>query len=353
MMEGQGLANLRVALVGCGKIGQKHLQALVHTKSIELIATMDMEPEKAAAAAVAFDAAHYSDVDTLFRSHPELDAVIVATPSGTHRRLVEAALDSHLHVLVEKPIALSSADAHAMVALARQRNRILAVTQFNRLLPTVTLALETFHEGRLGRLVEGGISVRWSRPQSYYDADPWRGSKAMDGGVLFNQAIHALDLLLQFAGPIQEVFAFAGTLTHEMECEDTVAGVLKAANGALLTVNATTSVAEANLEERITVVGSHGSLVLGPTVQEVEFWRVPDEDEDEIRQEVREAPARAGWQSHADALLDFEAAITNGRATRLAGDSTCAVIEVIEALLRSAETGQRIMLSQALRSTEA
>ncbi len=342
------MSNLQVALIGCGKIGQKHLQALVHSKTVDLVATVDTDAEKAAAAAVAFDAAHYSDLESLAQHHPQLDGVIIATPSGTHRPLTEQALSHDWHVLVEKPMALSARDAQAMVETAAKRGRTLTVTQFNRLLPTVSLAMETFRQGRIGRLVEGGISVRWARPQSYYDAAPWRGTRAMDGGVLFNQAIHALDVLLQFSGPIAEVFAYAGTLTHHIEAEDTVAAALRAANGALLTINATTSVAETNLEERIVLVGDNGSMVLGPTVQQVEFWRVPEDDEDDVKQDVNQAPARSGWQSHADALMDFEQAIKTGRPSRLTGESAVHVIEVIEAIMRSAEEGQPV----SLRSVE-
>ena len=338
------VSNVQVALVGCGKIGQKHLQALVHTKSMTLVATVDADREKAAAAAVAFDAAYYTSMAELFLAHPALDAVIIATPSGTHPPLAKEALNRDLHVLVEKPMALTAVDAMAMVRLAEQRRRVLAVTQFNRLLPVISLALETFREGRLGSLVEGGISVRWSRPQSYYDVAPWRGTRAMDGGVLFNQAIHALDILLQFSGPIREVFAYADTLTHQIEAEDTAVGVLRSEGGALLSLSATTSVAESNLEERITVVGSKGSVVLGPTVQQVEFWRVPEEDEDALKEEIGEAPARSGWQSHADALRDFERAIRTGSPPQLSGSSAVHVIRVIEALVTSAAQHRPVLV---------
>lgn len=334
------MANLKVALVGCGKIGQKHLQALVHCPTVDLIATADIDREKSAAAAVAFDAAAYGDMDALLSQHPDIDGVIIATPSGTHRALAERALQNGKHVLVEKPFALTTADAKAMVRAAERAAKILTVTQFNRLLPTVALASEAFRHQRIGRLIEGGISVLWARPQSYYDAEPWRGMRAMGGGVLFDQAVHALDVLLQFTGPIAEVFAYSATLTHDIETEDTVAAVLRAESGALLTVNVTTSVAEANLEERVTVVGDAGSIVLGPTVQQIEFWRVPGDDEDEVRQEMNQSRSRSGWQSHLASLEDFERAVTSGLPTRLSGHSALHSIEVIEALMNSAREGR-------------
>ena len=339
------MSNLKVALVGCGKIGQKHLQALIHSQSAQLIATVDTDGEKAAAAAVAFDAASYITLEDLVR-HETPDALIVATPSGTHRALTQYALEQGLHVMVEKPMALEVRDAVAMVDMAAKHGRILTVTQFNRLLPTVSLARDVYHSGRLGRLIEGGISVRWARPQSYYDAAWWRGTRDMDGGVLFNQAIHALDVLLQFSGPVVEVFAFSGTQTHQIEAEDTVAAVMHTADGAFLTVNATTSVADTNLEERIVLVGDEGSIVIGPSVQQLEFWRVPGDDEEGVKREISQAPARSGWQSHAEALSDFVRAIRGTAPSALSAASAIHVIEVIEAMMRSAAEHRPIRLAE-------
>lgn len=340
------MSSLRVALVGCGKIGQKHLQALVHRRMLELVATVDVDLEKASAAAVAFDATPYDSLDAALRDFPDLDAVIVATPSGSHRVLAEAALRSNKHVLVEKPMVLNAIDARALVELAEERHRVLAVNQFNRLLPSVALALETYRQGRLGRLVQGSVSVRLSHLQAYYDAAPWRGTRSMDGGILFNQAIHAMDILLQFSGPIAEAFAFSATLTHQIETEDTLVGVLRAESGALLSVEATTSVADSNLEERVVVIGDQGSLVIGPTLQQVASWRVPGDDEDAVREEINQAPARAGWHSHADALEDFARAVGERETPKLSGRSALHAIEVIEALLRSCEQKRPIAVSQ-------
>lgn len=339
------MAKLRVALVGCGKIGQKHLQALVHTKMMDLVATVDQDVEKAAAAAVAFDAASYSSIQELCHEHPDIEAAIIATPSGTHPQLVEEALSQNLHVLLEKPMALLAQDARHMIDLAKQRGRVFAVTHFYRLLPTVTMALDAFNEGKLGRLVEGSLSVRYSRPEAYYEAESWRGTRSMDGGVLYNQAIHGLDAMLQFSGPIVEVFGYGAALTHDIEVEDTFVAVLRTRQGALLTVNATTSVAEVNLEERLSLIGSEGSVVLGPTVHQVDFWRVAGDDEEAIKSEVGEAPIRSGWKSHAEALADFSEAVQNHRAARLSAESVLHTIEVIEALLTASQTGRPVAIN--------
>lgn len=342
------MSSVRIALVGCGKIGQKHLQALVHQDTAELVATVDSELERAEAAAVAFDAEAYTSMEELVE-HTELDAVIIATPSGLHRTLAEVALKQGLHVMVENPLALTYRDAFELVEIAIQRARVLTVTQSYRLLPPIELARVARQEGRLGRILEGSATLRWALPQAYYESAPWRGTREMDGGVIFNQAIPALDVLVQLMGPPEEVYAYAATTTHEMESEDTLVGVMRFAAGAMATINATTSVADSNLEESITVVGELGSLEIGPTVNQLRFWRVPDDIEEDVLREMAEEPARASWQNHADALQDFVEAISGGEAPALSASSVLPVIGVIEALLRSALEHRPVTFSDVTR----
>jgi UDP-N-acetyl-2-amino-2-deoxyglucuronate dehydrogenase len=338
---------LKLGLIGCGKIGQKHLQALVHQKDFFLVATMDTDMSRAEAAAVAFDAEAFNSASAML-ARGALDAVIIATPSGSHKEMALQALEQGCHVLIEKPMTLCYQDAREILDQAAIKERLVAVTQFNRLLPAVSWMLQAVQEGRLGRLVNGGISVRWARPQSYYDEAPWRGTRAMDGGVLFNQAIHALDVLLQAMGPVEEVFADAGTLTHHIESEDTVAGTLRFVSGALASVAATTCVPMANLEERITVVGDGGVVVIGPTTNQIQVWRIDGEDEDEVRRDLSEMPARPGWQSHADALADFAQAIREKRTPVLSGESAVASVAVVEALVRSSLEHRPVTLREVM-----
>ncbi len=341
------MAPLKMGLIGCGKIGQKHLQALVHQKHFALMATADTDLSRAEAAAVAFDANAFSGVEQMLDG-VELDAVIVATPSGLHKPMALAALNHNCHVLIEKPMTLCYADAIDILSVAETKERVVSVTQFNRLLPAVSRMLQAVDQGRLGNLVNGGISVRWARPQSYYDEASWRGTRAIDGGVLFNQAIHALDVLLQAMGPVTEVFAHATTLTHQIEAEDTVAGSLRFASGALASLAATTSVPHTNLEERITLVGDEGVVVIGPTINRIQVWRLDGDDEDEVRRELAEMPARAGWQSHADALVDFSEAIRQHRQPKLSGESAVMSVAVVEALTKSALEHRPVLLSEVM-----
>ncbi|MBX5466127.1 MAG: Gfo/Idh/MocA family oxidoreductase [Firmicutes bacterium] len=338
---------VRLALVGCGKIGQKHLQALVHLPEAALVATVDPDLEQAEAAAVAFDATPYADLEEALAAAP-LEAAIIATPSGMHPELARRCLERDLHVLVEKPLALSYREAQAVVGLARRRNRVLAVTHFNRFLPAVSRMLEVCQSGRIGRILTAEVVVAWNRPQSYYEEAAWRGTRAMDGGILFNQAIHALDVLVQAAGPAETAFAWSDTLNHQIETEDALAGAVRFRSGALASVMATTTVARANLEERIAVIGEHGAVAVGPTPSQLLYWRIEGEDEDAMRQAVAAAPSRTGWQSHWEALSDFVAAIRNQGVPALSGESALPVLALVEALTRSGRERRVVPLSEVM-----
>ncbi|WP_053960113.1 Gfo/Idh/MocA family protein [Sulfobacillus thermosulfidooxidans] len=336
---------IRAALIGCGKIGQRHLQALVHQDAIDLVATVDVNLERAEAAAVAFDAMAFDQTDVML-DKVDIDAAIIATPSGLHRELAFRVLERGKHVMVEKPLALSYHDAKAIVDFAKHQGVVAVVTQFNRMLPAIQQLFQAHQDGRLGRIVNGGVAVRWARPQSYYDEAPWRGTYAMDGGVLFNQAIHAIDVLLQLMGPVNEVFAYTATLTHQIEAEDSVSGTIRFHSGALASLAATTCVPKTNLEERLTIVGENGVVVIGPTVNQIHTWRVGNDNEQEVRQAILDLPARPSWQSHHDALKDFADAIENGVTPRLDAATALCDIAVIEALMLSGREGRIVRMSE-------
>ncbi|MCY0880375.1 MAG: Gfo/Idh/MocA family oxidoreductase, partial [Firmicutes bacterium] len=330
---------IRLGLLGCGKVGQKHLQALVHQKDFKLVATADIDLERAQAAAVAFDAQAYASLEDLLAGSA-IDAIVIAVPSGLHRDLGEKALQARVHVMIEKPLTLRYADAHALVELSKKMQRQLAVTQFSRFIPAIADMMAAVHAGRLGQMVTGGITVHWARPQSYYEDAPWRGNYALDGGVLFDQALHALDVLVQTMGPVDEVFAATGALTHQDTVEDTAVGSLRFASGALATLSATTSVPQKNLEERVTVIGESGVIVIGPTLQQIQTWRVAGDNEENVCQMNEERPNRPSWQSHADALSDWAEAIYGIAPLALSAESTMETIAVAEALALSAQNGR-------------
>ena len=341
---------VRLGLVGCGAIGQKHLQALVHLDEGQLTATADSDPERAAAAALPFDAASFSSAHELFESGV-VDAVVIATPSGLHADLAMEAMEQGLDVLVEKPLALSIEVARMLTQFAEDAGVILAVTHFNRLLAAPAELLSLVREGALGTLLSGGVAVRWARPQAYFDEASWRGTRALDGGMLFNQAVHALDLAVEVFGPAAEVFCYADTKTHAIESEDTVAASVRFRGGALVTVAATTSVPRVNLEERLTVVGSEGVAVLGPTAAELSVLRTADPDRDaRVLAALAERPAAPTWASHQQALEDFLESVATRRPPTLSAASTLDALALVDALTRSAAERRPVSLDGSEQS---
>jgi UDP-N-acetyl-2-amino-2-deoxyglucuronate dehydrogenase len=340
---------VRLGLIGCGAIGQRHLQALKHLEGVELTATVDAEFERAQAAAVAFDATPMATTEDLYRSGL-VEAVIIATPSGLHPDLAMGAMEQGLDVLVEKPLALSYGEAVELTRFAADAGVVLAVTHFNRMLPGPAAVAAAISEGRMGRLLSGGVDVRWARPQAYYDEAPWRGTRGMDGGVLFNQAIHALDLLVDFFGPARDAFAYGDTQTHHIEAEDVVTGSIRFESGALATVNVTTSVPEKNLEERVTVVGEEGVAVLGPQNSSLQALRTmnPEADQDVLKA-LNGADPWPSWRSHYNALLDFLASVETRNPPALASGSTLDVLALVEALTRSAASGRPVAVQELMR----
>ena len=343
---------IRIGLIGCGKIGQKNLQALARLPAATLVATCDTDRERAEAAGVPFDATAYERPADLIR-HEGLDAVIVATPSGFHPQQAMEAMEQGLDVLVEKPLALSIGVARQLTRFAEDAGIILAVTHFNRLLAAPAELLSLVRAGALGTPLSGGVAVRWARPQAYFDEANWRGTRALDGGMLFNQAVHALDLAVEVFGPAGEVFCYADTKTHAIEAEDTVAGAVRFRGGALVTVAVTTSVPHTNLEERLTVVGSEGVAVLGPTAAELAVLRTADADRDAgVLRALAERPAEPTWASHQQALEDFFEAIATRRPPLLSAASTLDALHLVDALTRSAAEHRPVTVEKSEESEE-
>jgi UDP-N-acetyl-2-amino-2-deoxyglucuronate dehydrogenase len=333
---------VRLGLIGCGKIGQRHLQALAHLPEASLVATVDPDRERAAQAAVPFDAAAFDSTDAMLAAG-QLDAVIVATPSGLHPPLAQLALEQGLDVLVEKPLALDWETAARLTQFAEDAGLVLAVTHFNRMLPAVARVLELVRDGYLGRLVSGGVAVRWCRPQAYYDEAPWRGTRGMDGGILFNQAVHALDLAVAAFGPAEEACAYLATQAHRIETEDTVAGAVRFRSGALVSVAATTAVPLRNLEERLTLVGTAGVAVLGPDIGHLAHLEGPDPELDaRVKADVAALNTQPGWRSHHNALLDFVRAVETRGAPALSARSTLDTLGLVEALTQAGLSGRAV-----------
>jgi UDP-N-acetyl-2-amino-2-deoxyglucuronate dehydrogenase len=274
---------IRFALVGCGRIADKHFEAIErHAERAELVAVCDSEPRALERAVARTQAEGFGSLEQLL-ARSNADAVILATPSGLHAAQTIQAAAAGRHVITEKPMATRWEHGKGMVEACDRAGVQLFVVKQNRRNATIQALKKAIERGRFGRIHMVTVNVFWSRPQSYYDSAPWRGTWEFDGGAFMNQASHYVDLLDWLIGPVASVSAFTATLERRIEVEDTGAAIVRWRNGALGSVNVTMLTHRQNYEGSITVLGEHGTVrVGGVAVNAIEHWEFADaEPEDE------------------------------------------------------------------------
>jgi UDP-N-acetyl-2-amino-2-deoxyglucuronate dehydrogenase len=273
---------LRLALVGCGRIAQSHFAALKqHAGRIELVAVCDHRPQALQAAVAATGAPGFNSLDELLAGCAA-DIVVLATPSGLHPRQAMQVAQSGRHVLSEKPMATKWDEGVAMVRACRDAGVKLFVVKQNRLNGTLQLVKRAVEQGRFGRIAMVNVNVFWSRPQSYYDAAPWRGRWDMDGGAFMNQASHYVDMVDWLVGPVDNVHAYTATLARDIEAEDTGVMSLRLRSGALASINVTMLTHNKNFEGSITLLGERGTVrVGGVAVNKIDHWEFDTPHEDD------------------------------------------------------------------------
>lgn len=249
--------SIRVGLIGCGRIAPRHVQALDSIPELRLVAVCDRVMSRARRIAAGTGAAPYaSHLEMLERER--LDLVAVLTESGTHAHVGADAAARAPVVVVEKPMALTVEDADRLVASCDGAGSRLFVVKQNRFNPPIVRLREALDAGRFGNIVMGTVRMRWCRDQAYYDQDPWRGTWAMDGGVLANQACHYVDVLQWMLGPVAAVKGYTATRLAHIEAPDTVVAILRAASGALGLLEATTATRPSDLEGSLALLGEGG-----------------------------------------------------------------------------------------------
>jgi len=223
---------VRVALVGCGRISRNHLEAIDHIDELQLVAVADSDVSRAQAVGVEQDVPAFGSLDEMLAGVPS-DLVAICTPSGLHPQHGIAAARAGRHVLTEKPMAISLAGADDLVQACDAAGVHLFVVKQNRLNPAIQLLRRAVDKGRFGRIYSANTTVRWTRPQEYYDAEPWRGTWEFDGGAIMNQASHYVDLMQWLVGPVESVLAKTATQARRIEAEDSGVALLKFRSGAL------------------------------------------------------------------------------------------------------------------------
>jgi predicted dehydrogenase len=277
---------MKFVFIGCGRIAQKHAEIIVSgvIPKASLAAVCDLNKEKAKNFSLKYNVPFFTDMHLMMRS-VEADIIVILSESGNHSKNVFDLIRYGKHFIVEKPITLTLDDAHLMAVNCKKANLALFVVKQNRFNLPVLKLKEAIDSGRFGKLIMGTVRVRWSRTQDYYDQDEWRGTWGMDGGVLSNQAIHHIDLLLQMMGDVESVFAYSTKAIAKIEAEDTAIACLKFKNGALGLIEATTTVRPKDLEGSISILGEYGNVeIAGFAVNEMKAWNFIDCNEKETEE---------------------------------------------------------------------
>lgn len=342
-------SEFRVALVGCGRIAQRHATLLGEGKipGLRLAGVCDVRPERAEALTTKYAIPQFTDMDEMMAS-VEPDVVSILTPSGNHAEHAQRLAPYGKHLVVEKPMALTLADADAMIEACDRYGCRLFVVKQNRFNVPVVKLREAVDAGRLGHITMGTVRVRWCRRQEYYDQDQWRGTWAFDGGVLANQASHHIDLLQWMLGDVESVCAFATTALAKVETEDTAAAILRFRDGAIGVIEATTAVRPKDIEGSLSILGEKGTVEIGGfAVNQMKTWMFEDPlpEDDEITSRYSVNPPDVYGFGHMAYYEHIADCLTNGTRPLVDGAEGRRSLEVITAIYEALETGSRVDLN--------
>lgn len=265
---------INFALIGCGRIAERHA---VHIETYgQLIAVCDVVQEKAVLFGDRYKVRCYTDIDNLLLNEKNIDVVVICTPNGLHALHSIKALRAGFHVLCEKPMAINVEDCKAMIAEAEKANRSLFAVKQNRFNPPVVAVKDAIEKGILGKIYSIQLSCFWNRNADYYN-NSWKGTKDLDGGTLFTQFSHFIDLLYWMIGDVKNAYALTANYAHKniIEFEDTGVAAIEFVNGALGTINYTVNSYHKNMEGSLTIFAEKGTVKIGGEyLNELEYQHI-------------------------------------------------------------------------------
>ncbi len=349
---------MKIALIGCGRISFKHIEAFVSMKDrVQFVAACDPILERAEEKRLEYKKFLPNADVKIFADYKEMlneckpDVVTIATESGKHKDIAVHCLKNGAHVICEKPMALSTSDAETMIDTAKQNNKKLAVCFQNRFNAPVVKTREALEKGRFGKMLHGMIQVRWNRNEGYYTQAPWRGTWEQDGGTLMNQCTHGIDLLQWMMGEdAVRVQAQTRRFMRPIEAEDFGCAIVEFASGAVGIIEGTADVYPKNLNETLSLFGTDGSVVIGGlAVNKMETWRfadaekLGDTEERVLNPNEKDPPTVYGF-GHTALFNDFIDAIEQGREPLVSGEKGKKALEIILAIYKSQKTGLPVNL---------
>lgn len=273
---------IRIALVGCGRIAQKHFEAIAaHRERLELVAICDTDPAALQAAVGRTGVRGFESLDELLAGS-DAEVVVLCTPSGLHPAETLQIAAAGRHVITEKPMATRWLDGKRMVEACDAAGVRLFVVKQNRRNATLQLLKRAVEHKRFGRIYMVSLNVFWSRPQEYYNSAKWRGTWEFDGGALMNQASHYVDLIDWLIGPVESVQSYTATLARDIQVEDSAVVSIRWRSGALGSMCVTMLAYPHNFEGSITVLGEKGTVRIGGVaVNEIQHWQFAEPSEDD------------------------------------------------------------------------
>ena len=333
-----------IAVIGSASIADQHLGALREIPHAKVVGVFSRGEDKARKLGEREKCRWTTDHRDLLKD-PAVDIVDIVTSSGSHASITREALEAGKHVLVEKPMAMTSPEADQLIALARSKGLTLGVVSQRRFEDQHEAVKKVLDSGGLGKLLLVEVSCPYYRDQAYYDSADWRGKIATDGGAIMNQGIHSVDLMLWFAGPAKTVSGKIATQTHRMEAEDLALAIVTFENGAFGTIMASTSI-QPGFTPCLNLYGEKGSIKLEGA--SITHWTVPGVAKPEFAAPQASAAVRgpllASHQMHQRQILDVLAAIEEGRAPRVTGEDGRRAVKLIEGLYASSKSGGPVLL---------
>lgn len=352
---------MNYALIGCGRIAVNHIKAALNNH-LNLTAVCDVKPDAMSNLLAKFGLEQESSIKRytdyrIMLAENDIQLAAIAAESGFHAQIALDCIDQGVNVIIEKPMAMSMADADEIIRRSNAKQVKVSACHQNRFNTAVQEARRALEAGRMGTLSHGSIHVRWNRNRDYYTQAPWRGTWAQDGGCLMNQCIHGIDLLRWMMGDeVEEVYGVTRRQFHGyLECEDVGMAVVKFKNGAVGTIEGTTNVYPQNLEETLYLFGRTGTIKLGgPSTNNIDVWDFADEGPaDKARKGLQEATSNVYGNGHTSLYADMIEAVCQNRRPYVDAVAGRNALEMVLAIYQSAASGQPAKLPlQSVASTD-
>lgn len=336
------MQKLKFALVGCGHIGKRHLEVIMNEATAELIAICDTRPEVLSELQARYPKLLiFTDYSEML-SQAAFDVISICTPHGLHAPMSIQAARHKKHILVEKPMSLNSAKGKEMIKAAKEEGVRLFVVKQNRFNRPINLTKKALDDGRLGKIYMVQSNVFWNRGDDYYKDSEWKGRKELEGGALYTQVSHFIDLLVWWFGEINEAKSITDTLKHKVEIEDCGVAGIRFKSGVIGSLNWTTCVYNVNYEGSILIIGEKGTIKIGGRyLNKIEFWDVQSYPLPEDEAEGDDLPNNYGTyqgssSNHDKLMTEMIGEIIEARQGLVEGEEGRLSIETIEKIYEAA-----------------